>query len=143
MNGLPLHYMWFAKVVSEKMQLKGCDLNNSYVPERRFTNPNATSPVIDGILYKQSQYLKTWELRYVAISADGLCSYKDKTGGESFTIKRDTTTELWTRFDIHEQMLVIKVHAGRKTEFGIPIVDFTRASDSNWLLAFYKLLFPF
>jgi hypothetical protein len=60
MNGLPLHYMWFARVVTEKMQLKGCDLNNSYVPERRFTNQNAASPIIDGILYKQSQYLKTW-----------------------------------------------------------------------------------
>lgn len=126
------------------MQLKGCDLNNSYVPERRFTNPHANSPQIDGIIYKQSQYFKAWELRYVAITPDGLFSYKDETGGESFVIKRDTTTEIWTRFDIHEKTLVIKVHhGGRKTEFGIPIVDYTRPSDKNWLLAFYRLLFPF
>jgi hypothetical protein len=116
LNGLPLHYVWLAKIVTEKLYLKGCDLANPYVPERRFTNSHIKGPIIDGILYKQSQYLKTWELRNVAITADGLFSYKDEVGDESFTIKRDTATELWTRFDIHEKMLVIKVHhSSRKT----------------------------
>lgn len=55
-----LHYYWFARIITEKMHLKGCDFANPYVPERRFTNINAKNAYIDGILYKQSQYLKTW-----------------------------------------------------------------------------------
>ena len=106
-------------------------------------NSHIKSPNIDGIIYKQSQYLKSWELRYVAITQEGLFSFKDETGGESFAIKRDSANELWTRFDIHERMLVIKVHhSSRKTEFGIPIVDYCRESSINWLYHFYRLLFP-
>lgn len=143
LEGIPLHYYWFARIITEKLRLKGCDFNNPYVPQRRFTNSNAKNPIIEGILYKQSQYLKSWELRYVAITPEGLFSFKDENGGESFTIKRDTAHELWTRFDIHERMLVVKVHHnGRKTEFGIPIVDYCRQSQINWLYAFYKLVFP-
>lgn len=141
---LPLHYFWFARLITEKMRLKGCNIDDPYVPEVTFTNSHAKTPIMDGILYKQSQYLKSWELRYVVITTEGLVSFKDDSSTESFTIKRETAQELWTRFDIHEKMLIIKVHHNsRKTEFGIPIVDYCRESDINWLYAFYRLVFPF
>lgn len=113
---LPMHYYWFARVITEKLYLKGCDLENTYIPDKNFTNSHVKNVIIDGILYKQSQYLKSWELRYVAITPEGLFSYKNETGSQSFSIKKDSATELWTRFDIHEKMLVIKIHHNaRKT----------------------------
>lgn len=80
------------------MHLKGCDLNNPYLPESVNTNINVKNQLIDGILYKKSQYFGKWELRYIAITASGLFSFKDQTGGETFSIRKDTATELWTRF---------------------------------------------
>lgn len=97
-NDLPLHYYWFAKIINEKMNLKGCDLKNPYLPEKVNTNINVKNQLIDGILYKKSQYFGKWELRYIAITSSGLFSFKDQTGGETFSIKKDTATELWTRF---------------------------------------------
>jgi hypothetical protein len=29
---IPLHYFWFAKLITEKLYLKGCDFSNPYVP---------------------------------------------------------------------------------------------------------------
>lgn len=122
---MPLHYYWFAKIITEKMQMKGCDLQHPYVPKRTNTNVNVKNQLIDGILYKKSQYLGNWELRYIAITPSGLFSFKNETSGESFSIRKGTATELWTRFDVYEKMLIIKIHhQNRKTEFGIPIVDY-------------------
>lgn len=75
-----MHYYWFARVITEKLYLKGCDLENTYIPDKNFTNSHVKNVIIDGILYKQSQYLKSWELRYVAITPEGLFSYKNETG---------------------------------------------------------------
>lgn len=96
---------------------------------------------IDGIIYKQSQYLGNWELRYVAITPAGLASYKDEKSSETFAIKRGTVTEIWTRFDIHEKMLVIKVHHSKKTEFAIPLTNYCVESSINWLYPFYRLMY--
>ena len=30
----PLHYYWFAKIINDKLKLKGCDINNPFVPDR-------------------------------------------------------------------------------------------------------------
>jgi hypothetical protein len=139
---LPLHYYWFAKVIVEKMRLKGCNLEHPYIPERVKTNVNVKNQLIDGIIYKKSQYFGRWELRYIAITQNGLFSFKDQTGAETFSIRKDTTTELWTRFEIHEKMLVVKVHhSNRKTEFAIPIVNYCEESEFNWLLALYRLVY--
>ena len=124
------------------MRLKGCDLNNPYLPEKVNTNINVKNQFIDGILYKKSQYFGKWELRYIAITASGLFSFKDQTGGETFSIKKDTATELWTRFEVYERMLVIKIqHSNRKTELGIPIVDYCVNGAHNWLYPFYRLVY--
>ena len=68
MGAFPLHYYWFAKIITEKLYLKGYDLANPYIPERTYTNSSPKNIIIDGILYKQSQYLKSWVLRYIAIT---------------------------------------------------------------------------
>lgn len=62
----------------------------------------ANTPVnyISGIIYKQSQYLGKWELRYIVIGPGGLLSFKDENTNESFKVMRDTAVEIWTRFDI-------------------------------------------
>ena len=39
-------------------------------------------------------------------------------------------------------MLIIKLwHGGKKTEFAIPIVDYTLESAINWLYPFYRLIY--
>lgn len=76
-NGLPLQYYWFAKLITMKLIEKGCDLNNPYIPEAKFKIEGTPQKYVSGILYKQSQYLKNWELRYIVISPEGLFSFKD------------------------------------------------------------------
>jgi hypothetical protein len=137
-----LHYFWFAKLTTMKLELAGHDLKNAYIPEQKYTNKNVKEAFIDGIIYKKSQHLSKWELRYVAITPMGLFSYKDETSSESFTIKRGSVSEVWTRFDIHEKMLVIKVHYSTiKTEFAIPLTNYCFESNINWLYPFYRLMY--
>jgi hypothetical protein len=57
--------------------MKGCDLNRPKIPERAKTNVNVKNQLIDGMIYKKSQYLGNWELRYVAITPNGLFSFKN------------------------------------------------------------------
>ncbi len=141
--GLPLQFFWFAKIITDKLRFNDYDLNNPYIPQSTFANKNIKNSIVQGIIFKQSQYLKTWELRFVAITPDGLFSFKDQNGAQTFSIKKDTVTEIWTRFQLHERLLVIKVHHGsRKTQFGIPIVDYCNDMRTNWLYAFYGLLYP-
>lgn len=112
---MPLHYYWFAKIINSKLHLKGYGWE-THIPVTCYRNSNAYNLIIDGNLFKKSQYFKSWETRYVAITPDGLSSYKQDTGFESFGIKRGTANELWTRFDTHESSLVIKIlHNNRKT----------------------------
>lgn len=75
-NNLPLQYYWFAKIITMKMQERGCDIMNPYVPENKFQVNNIPQKYISGIIYKQSQHLKNWELRYIVIGPEGLLSYK-------------------------------------------------------------------
>lgn len=76
-NHLPLQYFWFAKLITMKLIEKGCDLSNPYVPEAKFKIDKIPGSYINGIIYKQSQYLKKWELRYIVIGPEGLVSFKD------------------------------------------------------------------
>ena len=76
-NEMPLQYFWFAKIITIKLKQKGFDFSKAYIPEAKFTNKNVKNGLIDGIIYKQSQYLRSWELRYIAITPEGLFSFKD------------------------------------------------------------------
>ena len=141
-NDMPAQFYWFAKIVTMKMIDRGCDIKNPYVPELKFQPLNSPPKYISGIIYKLSQHLHHWELRYVVIGPGGLSSYKKEGTAESFKVTKDTALELWTRFDVREKMLIIKLsHSGRKTEFAIPITDYTVQSPINWLYAFYRLVF--
>jgi hypothetical protein len=137
----PLHYCWLAKLITEKLCLKGFDLAQPYVPAKPPSFVTAKNAIFDGILYKKSQVLGKWELRYVAITPSGVTSFKNQASGETFSIKKESITELWTRFDIYEKMLVVKIQHSKKTEFGIPIVNFCGQWENNWLWAFYKLVY--
>ncbi len=75
--GLPLQFYWFAKIITDRLRLTDCDLNNPYIPECTFVNKNVKNSIVHGIIFKQSQFFKTWELRFVAITPEGLFSYKD------------------------------------------------------------------
>lgn len=97
---LPLQYYWFAKLITMKLIEKGCDLSNPYVPEVKFKIGHIPGSYVSGIIYKKSQYLKNWELRYIVIGPDGLISFKNETSVESFKVQKDSSTELWTRFEI-------------------------------------------
>lgn len=50
---------------------------------------------------------------------------------------------MWTRFDLINDHLVIKLkHGLKKTEFGIPIANFSYPHYKNWLYYFYRLTIP-
>lgn len=56
-------------------------------------------------------------------------------------IQTDSILGLWTRFDIeNNNMLNIKImyNSNKKTEFGIPISNFT--DENNWLFGFYRVI---
>lgn len=78
-EGMPLHYYWFAKIINYKLHLKGFSWE-THIPETYFRNSNAYNLIVDGNLFKKSQYLKAWETRYVAMTPEGLSSYKKDTG---------------------------------------------------------------
>lgn len=59
-NNFPMHYFWFAKIISEKLLMKGFNFSQPYIPDRVKTNVNVKNQYIDGILYKKSQYLGKW-----------------------------------------------------------------------------------
>jgi hypothetical protein len=80
-----------------KMENKGVDLKQLFIPDQKKMNIKQKDNFIEGTIYKRSQYLKKWELRYIAINAEGLFSYKSLTE-DPFIIKPDTVKEIWTRF---------------------------------------------
>ena len=76
-SGMNLHYYWFAKIIKDKMLMRGVDLADPYIPKEVKTNVNVKNHYIDGNLYKKSQYLGNWEIRYIAITPSGLFSFKN------------------------------------------------------------------
>lgn len=94
-----------------------------------------------GLIFKRSQHFKKWEPRYIAINSEGLFSYKSVNDAPSFSIKAVSTKYIWTRFDIHNQQLVIKIkHGLEQTEFAIPISNYCRKNAQNWLFGFYRMI---
>ena len=91
-NEVPLHFYWFAKIITLKMIERGFDLNNPYIPELLFQVPNIEGQYISGIIYKLSQHLKHWELRYIVIEGGRLHSYKKEGAAESFKVTKDSST---------------------------------------------------
>lgn len=74
------------------MKMKGFELNRPSLPSKAKTNVNVKNHYIDGNIYKRSQYLGNWELRYIAITPNGLFSFKNENSSESFSIRKGTST---------------------------------------------------
>ena len=69
--------------------------------------------MVSGEIWKRSKYLKKWELRYTAISPEGLFSFKSPNDSKhSYSINASTVQYLWTRFDFQDKMMVIKIMHG-------------------------------
>jgi hypothetical protein len=75
---MPLQYFWFSKIITDKLALKEFDFKHTFLLKKQFTNKHIKNPIIEGMIYKQSQYWGTWELRYGAITQEGFFSFKDE-----------------------------------------------------------------
>lgn len=50
-----------------------------------------------------------------------------------------TVNEMWTRFEIQDNSLIVKIeYSSKKTQFGFPLVDYT--TTTNWLYNFYLMM---
>ena len=141
MLGFPIQYLWFSKIINAKMTKLGYNIEKPFMLEQPEFKKDVGNVIIKGWLMKRSQHFKKWENRFVIINADGLFSYKDPNKTYSFIIKTSSVKYIWTRFDIQNKHLIVKVkHGLDKTEFAIPIVNFMQASEANWLWPFYQML---
>ena len=75
-NGFPLQYYWFAKIITNKLLSKGYDFTAPYIPEQGFNVASVPDRYIGGVIYKQSQHLKSWVTRFIVIGPDGMFSFK-------------------------------------------------------------------
>lgn len=79
----------------------------------------------------------------MVVRKNGIYSYKNSSQEEnySFCIASDSIKYIWTRFEKIDDFLVVKVkHGIFKTEFGIPLSEFSVRSSNNWLYALYRTL---
>ena len=138
--GLSPHYFIFAKLMQEHLLTHGLKLKEFAhekipgVPENLITNA-----YIYGKLNKKSQVLGKWEERFIVINKEGLFSYKKFNEKHSWSIPSGGIKEMWTRFEVQDNLLIIKIHHGsKKTEFGLPLIDFL--GNQNWLYHFYGMI---
>lgn len=140
-KGLPMHFYIFAKILCEKLALMGIDAKEPNIqqppgiPEAIIVNSS-----IYGKILKKSQMLGKWEERFIVINKEGIYSYKKFNEKHSMYIPNGQIREIWTRFEIIENMLIVKMeYGGTKTEFGIPITNFlSPTAKHNWLWEFYR-----
>ena len=93
-----------------------------------------------GRLCKKSSILGRWEERLVVINKDGIFGYKRFNEKHSLAIQAHTIKEIWTRFEINDNLLVLKLlQNSTKVEFGLPITELL--SKQCWLFSFYRLAF--
>lgn len=77
------------------------------------------------------------------LNGQGIFSYKSflKKEEHSFCIERDSIEYMWSRFDMVENHLIIKIkHGLMQTEFAVPIAAYSYPHYKNWLYYFYKLM---
>lgn len=79
----------------------------------------------------------------MVVKKDGIYSYKNSMQEEnySFFINSESVKYIWTRFEKTDGYLIIKIkHGIFKTEFGIPLTQFSARSSNNWLYSFYRTM---
>lgn len=77
------------------------------------------------------------------LNSEGVFSYKSglKKEDYSFFIDRRSIEYLWSRFDMIDNYLIVKIkHGMKQTEFGIPVTNYSHPHFKNWLYYFYKLM---
>lgn len=88
---------------------------------------------------KKSQIIGRWSTRFVRVTKDGIYSHKKWNEKPTMWWKKGSISEIWTRFDLHNQLLVVKVHQQKeKIEFGLPLHD--PCTDHSWLYHFYSMM---
>ena len=65
---MPLQYAWFAKIISSKLTDMGYDIERPVNPEKTEFNIKLSNIYSQGMMYKRSQHLKKWEIRYIVIN---------------------------------------------------------------------------
>jgi hypothetical protein len=91
-------------------------------------------------LLKKSRVINRWTEIFVVINKEGLVYYKKLNEKGELLVPRSTIAELWTRFEFHDQWLVVKLFQGsHKIELGIPVQD--ELSAKGWLYHLYGLIF--
>jgi hypothetical protein len=99
--------------------------------------------IVFGNILKKSQILGNWETRFVYINNKEIGSSKKPYNKPSMTIPAASISEIWSRFNVeNNNLLNIKImyNSGTKTEFAIPISNFT--DELNWLYCFYRIINP-
>ena len=93
--------------------------------------------VMAGDILKKSQFVGRWDLRKVVIT-DRIESFKNDIS----TFEISNIKEIWTRFDVHKDNLIVKLRHGLlKTELAIPLANYSyRFSKHNWLYRIYRLI---
>lgn len=93
--------------------------------------------MMEGELMKKSQFFGKWAARKIVIT-DRIESYRSA----KCTFEMKNIREIWTRFDVVEHCLVLKVRHGlEKTELALPIVNYpARFCKNNWMYRIYRLL---
>ena len=90
-----------------------------------------------GDILKKSQYVGRWDLRKIVIT-DRIESFKN----DVCTFEINNIKEIWTRFDVHKDNLVVKLRHGlQKTELAIPLTNYSQKFGKyNWLYRIYRLV---
>lgn len=93
--------------------------------------------MMEGELLKKSQFFGKWAARKIVIT-DRIESFRCA----KCTFEMKNIREIWTRFDVVENCLVLKVRHGlEKTELALPIVNYpARFCKNNWMYRIYRLL---
>ena len=75
--GFPLQYTWFAKIICNKLTNMGLDIYKPYQSENKDFGMEIPGCYCKGMLLKRSQHLKRWDARFIAITPEGLFSYRN------------------------------------------------------------------
>ena len=137
-----LHYFVFAWVVQQKLTNMGHKLRKCSAPSLPGIPASLTNgSFIYGRVSKKSRVLGKWEERVVVVNQDGIWGYKRFNDKHVMFIDAGSIREVWTRFEVEEGMLVIKMlHNSSKVEFGFGLEEVL--DPRCWLWSVCRLAFP-
>ena len=141
-KNIPVGFLTFAYIIDKKCTISGYK-KVKWEKSYHISPEVIVDSYIFGQIYKQSQFFKKWDERYVVIKNDGLYSYKSskKIEKHSFFIPKQSIKHIETNFEVLKDFLILKIKYGfNTTVFGIPFVDFLKKNPANWLFEFYRLI---